>query len=117
MLGINKGSDTAVPLCLGNGVDSQRGLTRGFGTIDFNDTSLGITAHSEGSVEGNTARGNHFDFFDLLIAHLHDGAFAKVFFNLEHRSLKGFELLAICVCGDFFFCHIILLCDKQGRNV
>ena len=47
MLSVDEGSDAAVLLCLCDGMDGERGLTRRFRTIDFYDTSLRVAANAK----------------------------------------------------------------------
>ena len=55
MLCIDERSHTACLLTLGNGMDGQCGLTRRFWAEDFDDTSLGIAAHTQCGVQSNRA--------------------------------------------------------------
>ena len=89
MLCIDKGCNTASLLCLGNGVDGQRGLTTRLRTIYLDDTSLGIASHAQCSVQTYRAGGDHLYILDFLFAHTHDRALAEVFLNLRHGGLQG----------------------------
>ena len=82
MLCIDESSDAAVLLCLCDGVDGERGLTRRLRAIDFYDTSLRITANAESGVQTDAAGRDYFDIIHLLVAELHDGSLAEVFFYL-----------------------------------
>ena len=112
MLGVDECRDATQLLGFGDGMNGKRGLTGRLRTIDFDDATPGITAHSEGCIQGKTARGDDFYILNLLVAHAHDGAFSEVFLYLRHGGLKGFELalLVILLCGSafFFLCHLSL---------
>ena len=74
MLGVDDGGYTAHLLGLGDGVDGQGGLTRGFGTVDLDDASAGITAHTQCVVKADRAGGDDLDILDVVVAQLHDAA-------------------------------------------
>ena len=82
MLSVDEGSDAAVLLCLCDGMDGERGLTGRLRTIDFYDTSLRVAANAESGVQTDTAGRYDLDIIHLLVAELHDGSLAEVFFYL-----------------------------------
>ena len=115
MLGVDDGGYTAHLLGLGDGVDGQGGLTRGFGTVDLDDASAGITAHAQGIVQADGACGDDLDVLDVVVAQLHDRPAAESFAYLVHSHLQGFEflgrdflalrLVVFTFLVDDFFCH------------
>ena len=83
VFGVDKGADTAVFLALGDGFETERGFTGGFGAEDFYDTAARQTADAECQVHTERAGGDDVKVFFLLAAvHFHDRAFAEVFFDL-----------------------------------
>jgi len=95
VLGVNERCDAALLLRFGNGMDGQRGLTRGFRTEDFDDAALGVAAHAKRGVQSDGTSGNDLDVLYFLVAHFHDGAVAKTLFNLVHGGLQGFQFLCV----------------------
>ena len=87
VLRIDEGRRAARLLCLGNGMNRQSRLTRRFRTVDFDDAATGVTAHTQGIVQTDRTRRNHFHVFDLLVAHFHDRTLAEILFDLRHRRL------------------------------
>ena len=55
MLCVDDGCYAALLLRLGDGKDGERGLSRLFRAVDFNDTSAGIAAHAECVVKSDDA--------------------------------------------------------------
>ena len=107
MFGIDEGRNAAFFLRFGNGMERHGGLTRRLGTIDFDDSSTRITAHTEGHIEADAAGRDHFHMLNLLVTHAHDGAFSKVFLYFRHCCLQCFQLFALRV-AFVFFCHIFV---------
>ena len=107
MLGVDEGGYAVGLLCFGDGVEGQGGLTRTFGTVNLDDTSAGEAANAEGGIEADAAGGDDIHFFHLLVAELHDRAFAVVFLNFGHSGLQGTEFVRHIVSAlyGFFLCH------------
>ena len=91
MLGIDEGSDAALLLRLGDGMDGEGGLTGALRAEDLDDAATRIAAHAECGIKGHTARRDDLYLLYLFIAHPHDGPFPKVFLYLGHRGLQGFQ--------------------------
>ncbi len=79
--------DTTALLAFRDRVECDGGFTRGFWSIDFDDPTLGQAANTQGDVEADAAGGDDIDFGGLSIAHTHDGAFPKLFFNVDKCSV------------------------------
>ena len=104
VLGVDECGNTARLLRLGDGVDGQRRLTRRFGTENFDDTSLGVSAHAQRHVERDGARRDDGDVGNLRAVHPHDGALAEVLLYLFHNRVEHFELVRVHLS---FFCHCV----------
>ena len=76
VLCINEGCDTACFLRFRDGVEGEGSLTRRFWSIDFNHTTAGIATDTEGHIQAQRARRNHFHFFYCVVAHAHDSPFS-----------------------------------------
>ena len=94
---IDEGCNTSALLCFSNGMDSKRGLTRGFGTVDFDDAAARIATHSQHMVETDGACRDHLHVFHFLVAHFHDRPFTEVLFDVGHCSLQCFEFIRTIV--------------------
>ena len=102
MLRIDKCRYTAGLLCLGDGVYGESGLTRALGAVYLYDAALGVTAHAEGGIKADAARGYHVYVLYLFVTEFHYRPLAEVFLYLCHGGLKGFELAFLC--RGLFFC-------------
>lgn len=102
MLGIDKGSDAARFLRLGDRMNRERRLARRLGTEYLDHPALGVASDAERLIDRNRSRRNNRNLVDLLAAHLHDRTLAEVLFDLVHYGAQHFELLRINLC---FFCH------------
>jgi hypothetical protein len=94
VLGIDEGGYAALPLCLGDGVQAERGLAARFRAEDLDDAAAWISADAEGGVERDRAGGNAGNtLLGTLFAERHDGALAEAFFDVADELfefLSGF---------------------------
>ncbi|SLC96225.1 Uncharacterised protein [Mycobacteroides abscessus subsp. massiliense] len=93
MLSVDERGDTAGTLCIGDGMQSHGGLTRGLRTIDLDDAATGQTADAERHVQCDGAGRDHGDGLAHLVAEPHDRALAEALVDLCERELES--LLAI----------------------
>ncbi|MPN00898.1 hypothetical protein SDC9_148096 [bioreactor metagenome] len=100
MFGVDKGAGAALLLHLGNDLQRQRGLARGFGTVDFDHATTGQTTHAQSDVQTQRAGGDDLNVFDgFTFAELHDGALAELLFDLGQGCSQGFGFFAVGVVG------------------
>ena len=85
---VDESGDTAGLLGFGDGVDRQGRLARGFGTVNLDDASFGVTAYAERHVQGDRTRGDYLYVGDLCARHAHDRAFAEILLDLLHHRVK-----------------------------
>ena len=95
VLGIDEGAGLAFALSLGNHLQGQRGLARGFRAVDFHHPAAGQTANAERHVQREGAGRDGFDVHGLAVAQTHDGAFTKLFLNLTQRCRQCLLLVLI----------------------
>jgi hypothetical protein len=94
MLGVDKATNAAALLRLGDDVQRKRGLARGLRTINLDDAATRQAADAKRDIEPERARGDCLDLDRLLVlAEPHDGALAEAALDLGDRSLK--RLLSI----------------------
>ena len=85
MLCIDKCRRTACLLRLCNCMQGQRGLTRAFWSINFNDPPLRQTANAERNIQTKRACGHCINSNSLTATQLHRRAFTKSAINLRER--------------------------------
>ena len=108
VLSIDEGCNASVLLCLGNGMDGQRGLTTRLRSVYLDDTSLGIASYAECGIQSYGTCGYDVYILYFFIAHAHDTAFAEVFLYLRQGCLQRFHFLLLrgqLLFVFFFFCH------------
>ena len=105
MLGVDEGSDTALLLRFRDGVDGQCGLTRRLGAVDFDDSAFREAADTQRRVQTDGTGGDDVHFFNMRLAHAHDGALAERFFEFFERGVEHFQFLSVHIVFDFFFFH------------
>ena len=89
VLGIDEGADAALLLGLGDGVQRERGLAGGFRPVDLDDTPARQAADAERDIEPERAGRNDVDIHRLVVlAELHDRAFAEIPLDLGQRRVK-----------------------------
>jgi len=86
MLGIDEGRGAALLLALGQHLQRQRGLARGFRAIDLDHPPLRQATDAQGNVQGQGAGGYRFHVaIDGAVAHAHDRTLAELFLDLAQR--------------------------------
>jgi hypothetical protein len=94
VLGIDEGTDAALLLGFGDGVQSERGLAGGLRPVDFDDAALGQAADAERDVETQRTGRNRLDLDRLLVlAQAHDRALAERPFDLRERRVERLGLV------------------------
>ena len=78
MLSVNKRCDSTLSLDIGNRVKSQRGLTRGLWTVNFDDAAAWQTANPQGDVQSDGAGGNNGDGRTFVRTQSHDRALTEL---------------------------------------
>ena len=103
MFRIDEGSSPSSTLDLCNSMECECGLSRGFRTIDLDDTTLRIST-TEGIIEGDRSRTECFDIEMRFLSELHDGSSTELF--LDHGE---------CGCEGFFavVCHT----NRESENI
>ena len=105
MFGIDEGAGAADFLHLGNHLQRQRGLARRLGAVDFNHPAARQAADAECNIETQRAGGNHLNVFnDFAGTQLHDGAFAKLLFNLGQRGGQRLGFFGVQAGGGLVRC-------------
>lgn len=93
MFGVDEGAGSSGLLHFGDGMEGERGLTRRFRAVDFDDATLGI-ASAERLVEGDGAGRGSLDLDCLMVAEAHNGTGAELFFDhREGRSQRFFLIV------------------------
>src|SRR5512135_873043 len=83
VLGVDVGGGAACLLDLGDDLQAQRGLARGFRTVDLDDAAPRQATDAERDVEPERPGRHHLQVvLDLGIAHFHDRALAELLFDL-----------------------------------
>ena len=116
VLRVDECSGAALLLSLGNGMQSQSGLTGGFRSIYLDDPATGKSADAQSSIYGQAAGGNDLDVLISVFAQLHDRTLSKILLNLAERNLKGFLAIVAALLSDrtlgfsgLFSCHFRIL--------
>jgi hypothetical protein len=96
VLGVDEGAGAALLLHLGDDLQRQRGLARGFRAVDFDHAAARQAAHAQRDVQAQRAGGDDLDVLDrLAFAQAHDGALAELLFDLGQRGLQGLGFFAV----------------------
>ncbi|MNY61131.1 hypothetical protein D3C86_1977750 [compost metagenome] len=95
MLGVDEGTGSAHFLSLGDNRQSQGGFTRGFRTVDLDDTAFWQAANAQGNVQAQGAGGNGRNRLALVIAHAHDRAFTELTLDLPQGRSQGALLVVV----------------------
>ena len=89
MLRVDEGGEAAQLLGVGHDVQHDRGLARGFRTVDFHDAAAGNAAGAEGEIERKRARRDDVDHHIAAgVAKAHDAAFAEALFDLRDGRVE-----------------------------
>ena len=85
MFRIDKSGNTAGLLCRSNGMQSQGGFTRRFGTVNFDNTTARIPANADCQVNSQRPGRNDLQIhFFSQIAKAHNRTLTEIFFNFFH---------------------------------
>jgi hypothetical protein len=94
VLGIDERRDAAGTLSVGDGMQGERGLSRGLGAVDLDDAAARQPADAEGDIERDGPRGDDLDRSAVFAAEAHHRPLAELAIDLGEC---GFEcLLAVC---------------------
>ncbi len=95
VLGIDEGRGAALALAFGDHLQGQRGLARGFRTVDLDHAAARQTAHAQRDVQAQRAGGNGVDGDLGMVAHAHHGALAELLLDLAERGSERAALVVI----------------------
>jgi hypothetical protein len=96
VFGIDEGGVPPSFLHFGDDLQTERGLAGGFRAVDFDDAAARQAADAKRDIQPERAGGNDLNaLVDLGIAHLHDGAFAELLFDLLQRCGERFCLVVV----------------------
>ena len=110
MLGVDVGHFAAPLLSLGYNVQCKSRLTGRLRAIDLDDTSSRNAADPQRQIQRKRTGGDGVHHRLCILTQPHDGALAKVAFDLRHGSLQSFFLVAgRCsrLQRGLFRCHIV----------
>ena len=99
VLGVDEGSDAALALRVGHGMQRDGGLTGGFGAVDFHHAAAGQAANAQGDVQGDGPGGNDFDRGTDFVAQAHHRALAELLVNLGKCCFQRFCTIRGCRHG------------------
>ena len=119
MLCIHEGAEAAGFLCLGDNMQRNGGLTGGFRSEDFDDTSARHTADAKGGIQGQNTGGDHLNVLvHGSISKTHDGAGTKLLVDRGNCMFKCLELLFLCrSLADYGFLGLFGLLGCHGLHV
>ena len=104
VLGVDEGRGAALLLHLRDHRQRERGLARGFRTVDLDDAAARQPADAERDVQAERAGRHHLDVLrHLVLAQAHDRALAELLFDLGQGRLQGLALVVVHDVGDFLF--------------
>src|SRR5438477_11637371 len=89
MLGIDESRHASGALRAGDDVKRERRLSAGLGPEDVHHAPAGNACAAQCDVETQAAVVDAFDRLDVVAVELHDGALAKLLFDLLHRTREG----------------------------
>ena len=96
VLGIDEGAGAGLALHLGDDLQRERGLARGFRAVDLDHAAARQAADAQGDVQAQRAGGDHLDVLELLaFAQPHDRALAELLLDLGQGGLQGLGLFAV----------------------
>ena len=105
MLGIDERALPALFLHFGDDLQGERGLAGGFRAVDFNHPPARQAAYAERDIQPERTGGDHLNVLNhLALAQAHDGALAKLFFDLSQGHLQGLGFFAVDGAGCFKCC-------------
>ena len=89
VLGVDEAADAAALLRLGDDVQGQRGLARGFRPEDLDDAAARQSADAEREVEADRAGGDRLDIHRVLVAEADERAFAELLCRSAGRRARA----------------------------
>ena len=96
VFGVDEGGGATQFLHFSDDLQAERGLAGGFRAVDFDNPATRQATDAERDVQAErTGRYNLDAFVDLGIAHLHDGAFAELLFDLLQRCGERLCLVVV----------------------
>src|SRR5690606_2101182 len=91
VFGVNKGTCAFELLHLCNHLQGQRGFTRRFRAVNFNNATTWQTTDAQSNVQTQGTRGDHLDvMLDVVVAITHDRALAELLFDLRQSGGQRF---------------------------
>jgi len=88
VLGVDEGSDAAIPLSLGSDVEGQCGLTTGLRSVDLDDAAPRNPSDAERQIQGQRPGRDGGHLLDIVGAEAHDGALAELPLDLSHGHIE-----------------------------
>ena len=112
MFSVNERCVTASLLSAGDSMESNGGLTGGFGSVDFDDTTTWQATDAESNIQSKRTGGNHLYRRTRVVAQAHDRALTELLINLRKRYFE--RLVAVISLGSrhgciLATCHDVLL--------
>ena len=96
VFGVDEGGDAAELLHFGDDLQTEGSLAGRLRTVDFDDAAARQATDAQCDVQAERAGGHDLNaFVDLGIAHLHDGAFAELLFDLLQRCGERLCLVVV----------------------
>ena len=83
MLGVDERGDSAVALRIGDCVQCHGGLTRGFRTVDLDDSATRQSTDAERYIQGDRPGGDDGDRLTNLVTEPHHRSLAEVLVDLR----------------------------------
>jgi hypothetical protein len=100
VLRVDEGGGAARLLCVGDDLERERGLARGFRTVDLDHAAARKAADAERHVQAQRAGGDDLDgLVHVRIAHLHDRALAELLLDLRKRGCERLRLVVVHLGG------------------
>ena len=95
VLRVDERRDAAATLCIGDRVERDRGLARGLGPVDLDDTAARESADAERNVKRNGPARDHLDWGALVAAESHDRPFTELPIDLRQCRLERLGLIRL----------------------
>ena len=113
MLSVDEGDNAAHRLRFSENLKGERGFTRGFRTVDLDDTSARHSTDTKSGIEGERSRRDGFNLqLRSAIAEFHDRAGSKLLFDflsgrLDHLIALGAGSALVNLTGRACaLCHL-----------
>jgi hypothetical protein len=95
VFGVNERRRAAHLLRLGHHLQRERGLARGFRTVDLDHPAARQTAHAERQIQPERTGGDHLHVLDRLGVHAHHRALAELLFDLGQGRGQRLRLVLV----------------------